>query len=270
MPKTRINDSLLPSPTAVASRLASSSSTTCRNCRPSAPASIASSVAFPSAVALLEAMISCAAFKLASWAAVSSACALASSGVSAAAGVRSPVFKLTVVELPYVQKLDLEYTFPAYTGLEPRKVENGGDIAVLGGTDVAVTITPTMATTGGELLIGEDQRVPLAAAADGTLTARFTVKDDGFYRVELDAPSGSRVTASPQYTIDVLTDQFHRYEREYDVRAATTAADATAILQRARASGQPVAMVVMARSAIKLAVARRQRPATTAPGTGSG
>ncbi|KRC51415.1 MULTISPECIES: FAD-dependent oxidoreductase [unclassified Nocardioides] len=44
--------------------------------------------------------------------------------------------------------------------------------------------------------------------------------------------------------IDVLTQQFRRYEREYDVRAATTAADATAILQRARASGQPVAMVV--------------------------
>lgn len=124
-----------------------------------------------------------------------------------AAGVRSPAFTLTVVELPYVERLDLEYTFPAYTGLEPRKIENGGDIAVLGGTEVAVTITPTMATGGGELLVGEGERVPLTAAADGTFTARFTVKDDGFYRVELDAPSGTRVTASPQYTIDVLTDQ---------------------------------------------------------------
>ena len=48
-----------------------------------------------------------------------------------AAGVRSPVFTLKVVELPYVKKLDLEYHFPAYTGLEPRKIEDGGDIAVL-------------------------------------------------------------------------------------------------------------------------------------------
>jgi hypothetical protein len=124
-----------------------------------------------------------------------------------AAGVRSSTFKLTVVELPYVKKLDLEYTFPAYTGLEPRTVEDGGDIAVLRGTGVGVTITPTMTTGGGHILIGENERVPLQAASDGTFTARFTVAQNSFYRVELDAPSGARVTASPQYTIDALDDQ---------------------------------------------------------------
>ena len=50
-----------------------------------------------------------------------------------AAGVRSPTYTLKVVDLPYVQKLELEYHFPAYTGLEPRKIEDGGDIAVLQG-----------------------------------------------------------------------------------------------------------------------------------------
>ncbi len=49
--------------------------------------------------------------------------------------------------------------------------------------------------------------MPLAVAADGTLTATFKADKDGFYRFELDAPSGERVSASPQYTIDVLTDQ---------------------------------------------------------------
>jgi hypothetical protein len=124
-----------------------------------------------------------------------------------AAGVRSPVFTLKVVELPYVKKLDLEYRFPSYTGLEPRKVEDGGDIAVLAGTDVALTVTPTMATRGGRVVIGDSDSVTLASAADGTLTASFTAKTDGFYRIELDAPSGERVTASPQYTIDILKDQ---------------------------------------------------------------
>ena len=50
--------------------------------------------------------------------------------------------------MPYVQKLELEYHFPAYTGLEPRKIEDGGDIAVLRGTEVRVKIVPTMATQG--------------------------------------------------------------------------------------------------------------------------
>lgn len=44
--------------------------------------------------------------------------------------------------------------------------------------------------------------------------------------------------------IDVLSEQFGRYEREYDVRAATTAAEATAALASAVADGRPVAMVV--------------------------
>jgi hypothetical protein len=46
-----------------------------------------------------------------------------------AAGVRSPVFRLEAAELPFVDRLDLEYVFPAYTGLEPRQVEDGGGFA---------------------------------------------------------------------------------------------------------------------------------------------
>ena len=50
--------------------------------------------------------------------------------------------------MPYVQRLELEYHFPAYTGLEPQKIEDGGDIAVLRGTEVRVHIIPTMKTHG--------------------------------------------------------------------------------------------------------------------------
>ncbi|MEO8680696.1 MAG: DUF4175 family protein, partial [Vicinamibacterales bacterium] len=124
-----------------------------------------------------------------------------------AAGVRSAVFNLKVVELPYVKKLDLEYRYPSYTGLEPRKIEDGGDIAVLRGTDVQMTITPTMASKGGRVVLSETESVPLTAKADGTLSAKFNAQHDGFYRVEMNAPSGELVTASPQYTVDLLTDQ---------------------------------------------------------------
>ncbi len=44
--------------------------------------------------------------------------------------------------------------------------------------------------------------------------------------------------------IATLTEQFRRYEHEYDVRPATSAAEATAILKQARTVSQPVAMVV--------------------------
>ena len=49
-------------------------------------------------------------------------------------GVRSSTFKMDVVDLPTVDKLAMEYRFPAYTGLEPRTVEPGGDVAAIKGT----------------------------------------------------------------------------------------------------------------------------------------
>ena len=52
-------------------------------------------------------------------------------------GVKSPTFTIDVVDLPTVDKLVLEYRFPAYTGLEPRTVDPGGDIAAIKGTEVA-------------------------------------------------------------------------------------------------------------------------------------
>src|SRR4029079_10857496 len=40
-------------------------------------------------------------------------------------GVKSGTYKLKVVDVPYVDKLALEYKFPAYAVLEPEKIEDG-------------------------------------------------------------------------------------------------------------------------------------------------
>ena len=121
-------------------------------------------------------------------------------------GVRSGKFMLTVVELPTVQQLDLEYRFPAYTGLEPRKAE-GGDVAAIRGTDVMLHVVPTMTTPDGKILLSDGTALPLTRQADGSLTGSFPIKTQGFYRIELTGPHGEKVEASPQYTIDVLDNQ---------------------------------------------------------------
>lgn len=126
-----------------------------------------------------------------------------------AAGVRSPVYMLKVVDLPYVSRLELEYHFPAYTGLAPQKVEDGGDIAVLKGTEIRVRAIPTMEAAAGQVVLNDKASAPLtpAGSADHAMTGSFKVVQDGFYRLELNAPGGDRVPASPQYTIDALADQ---------------------------------------------------------------
>ena len=122
-------------------------------------------------------------------------------------GVQSSTFTLEVIDLPYVERLELEYYFPAYTGLEPRVIQDGGDIAVLEGTEVRLRVITTMGTGGGQFVLDEEDRSALVLQGDGTLTASFVVEKEGFYRIDLQALDGRLVTASPQYTIDVLTDQ---------------------------------------------------------------
>ena len=95
------------------------------------------------------------------------------------AGVRSSVFRIEAAELPFVDRLELEYVFPAYTGLEPRQVEDGGDIAVLRGTTVRLRVHSTLATTNGRVVRGGGEEVPLAADPDGTLRGSFEVREDG-------------------------------------------------------------------------------------------
>ena len=85
-----------------------------------------------------------------------------------AGGVRSPVFRIDVSDLPYVSRVDLEYRFPEYTGLAPRKVEDGGDIAALKGSKVIVTATPTVRVAGGAVRVEGQELQPMELADDGT------------------------------------------------------------------------------------------------------
>ena len=84
-----------------------------------------------------------------------------------ASGVRSDVYTIEVSDLPYVDRIDLEYHYPEYTGLPPESVEDGGDIVALRGTEVQLSITPTMESSSGFLKIEELEPIPLEPGADG-------------------------------------------------------------------------------------------------------
>ena len=124
-----------------------------------------------------------------------------------AAGVRSPVFRVEAAELPFVERIEMEFVYPAYTGLAPRMIDQGGDIAVLRGTTVRLRVHATMPSAAGRIVRDEKETVPLTVNADGTLSGSLEVKADGLYRIDLASSAGALVTASPQYTIDVLTDE---------------------------------------------------------------
>ncbi|NNK64795.1 MAG: hypothetical protein HKO98_16460 [Gemmatimonadetes bacterium] len=121
-------------------------------------------------------------------------------------GIRSATHRITVADLPYVDRMQHEYRYPNYTGLEARIVEDAGDIAALRGTAVGVTIQPTIPTASGRILLDDGTVVELDATEDGRLIATLDVRAEGFYSVELAMDDGTLVEASPRYTIDLLTD----------------------------------------------------------------
>jgi hypothetical protein len=124
-------------------------------------------------------------------------------------GTRSEVFRLDVVDRPYVKKIDLEYRFPAYARLDPEPVEGTGDITALAGTRVAFSITPTVPVKAARLVVqGEESKpIPLeVAAGGGALTGLMSLTHDGFYKVEMQGADGQFVAASPDYVIEVVPD----------------------------------------------------------------
>jgi hypothetical protein len=121
-------------------------------------------------------------------------------------GVRSPVYHLDVLALPYVQALRLEYHYPTYTGLPIETVDNGGDIAAPKGTSVTVRATTTMPVKGGQIVVEGEPPIPMALGADGVLAGTMPITKPGFYRIELGMTTGRTVRGSLDYVIDVLDD----------------------------------------------------------------
>jgi hypothetical protein len=122
-------------------------------------------------------------------------------------GVKSPAFRLTVTDLPAVQRLSLELKFPAYTGLPPEKIEQGGDVAAVVGTSVMVRATVTRPAKSVALHLDGGPTVPLTRDSLGRWSGGFQVKRDGFYQVDLVAPDGTQVPGAVQYVIEALEDR---------------------------------------------------------------
>ncbi len=132
-------------------------------------------------------------------------------------GVLSPTFRIEVEDVPYVGRIGLRYRYPEHTGLSPREVEDGGDIAAVAGTVVELTVVPTVPAAAGVLRLEPGPiEIPLEApeapedsptgAGAELLTATLRLSEGGSYRVALAGPDGNLRTASRDYLIEVLED----------------------------------------------------------------
>ncbi|HYW50024.1 MAG TPA: DUF4175 family protein, partial [Gemmatimonadaceae bacterium] len=123
-----------------------------------------------------------------------------------AGGVRSPMGTITVKDLPGVERIGVELRYPSYMNLPPDVTDDGGDIAAPGGATAILRVHATRPVSGGTVVFDSGESLPLTRLDDSTVTARLTVRRDGFYRVELTSTDGTVVRGTVEYTVDALED----------------------------------------------------------------
>jgi hypothetical protein len=120
--------------------------------------------------------------------------------------VRSEVFKLNVVDLPYVKQLDLTLNFPAYTHLPSKATEDGGDIAALKGTVASITAHLSGKVRAARIVFADGKKIEMQPQGTGFVGA-VTVAGDTSYYIELVSVDGETYRGSNEYDIAVLEDQ---------------------------------------------------------------
>ncbi|HEU5238948.1 MAG TPA: DUF4175 family protein, partial [Pyrinomonadaceae bacterium] len=121
-------------------------------------------------------------------------------------GVRSDVFKLTVVDLPYVKQLDVTLNFPAFAHLPAKTTEDGGDIAALKGTVAGITARLSGKVRAARLVLSDGRKIEMRAAG-ADFVGDLTVSGDSSYYIELVSVDGETYRGSNEYDVTVLEDQ---------------------------------------------------------------
>src|SRR6185436_13674104 len=103
--------------------------------------------------------------------------------------VRSEVFKLTVVDLPYVKQLDLTLTFPQFSNLPAKTIEDGGDIAALKGTVARITAHLTGKVRAARIVFPDGKKSEMKLQGSD-FVGDLAVTADTSYYIELVSTDG--------------------------------------------------------------------------------
>jgi hypothetical protein len=133
----------------------------------------------------------------------------------------SPEYQVSAIDAARVTRIDLEYAFPAFTKMAPRREEDGGDIFGPAGTNVTIRVHTDKPVRRGAVALEGGNALPLRAEGQEatTLVAGLTIAQDGAYRIGLEDVDGLSSPEGTQYFVRVLDD------RPPDVRIMRPAGD---------------------------------------------
>lgn len=116
-------------------------------------------------------------------------------------------YRVEALVAPRVRRIDVEYAYPAFTGLAPRVEEDGGDIYAPAGTEVRLLVHTDKAIVAGTLVLSDGRRVALDGAGAGPLTATFSVETDGSYTIAVTDVDGLSNGKDTEYVVRATVDR---------------------------------------------------------------
>ena len=120
--------------------------------------------------------------------------------------IRSEVYKLNVVDLPFVRQLDLALNFPAFTHLPTKVIEDGGDVAALKGTVATITAHLSGKVRAARIVFPDGKKTEMRSQG-ADFVGELTVNTDTSYFIELVSTDGETYRGSNEYDVTILEDQ---------------------------------------------------------------
>ena len=118
-------------------------------------------------------------------------------------------YTLTVLPAPMVTSVKIDYDFPKYTQVPPRKDIEGGNVEAIEDTTVTVHATTNEPSKGGTLNLTAGDPAPMAVAADDShkLTGQFKVTKSGTYTINFRTTGGQLNPNPVVYDIHAIADR---------------------------------------------------------------
>ena len=138
-----------------------------------------------------------------------------------AASAKSNEYSVIVLTAPPVERIDVEYEYPLFTGLESRVEMDGGDIYAPPGTKVTLFIHANKGVYEGDILLDNAGRLDLVSHVDGSsiLEGTFEISGNDSYQVNFTDFDGLNLKDEMKYFVRAIDD------RPPEVRFLRPAAD---------------------------------------------
>jgi hypothetical protein len=137
----------------------------------------------------------------------------------AAGRARSQEYTVSALFPPRIERIELRYEYPAFTGLRPRTEDDGGDIYAPKGTKVRFRVHVDKPVSSGEMMLAGGTARPFSRAAERVLEGDLVLARDDAYRIRLADADGLRIDTDSEYFIRLMDD------RPPDVRILRPAGD---------------------------------------------